>query len=86
MSSKGTPIYRFRIPHDVMNAAIATIHRRNNNTAEEPYDLSEFVRQAIVEKIAHMDRSAGRPQFRRAAAKKPGVSYTPDEIVSDVEQ
>jgi hypothetical protein len=74
--SAGTARYTFRLPDDLMNAATQALHRRNHNTDQEQYDMSEFVRLAIEEKIAHMDRGRGAEPFRKSI-KKRGVSDTP---------
>lgn len=62
--SKGTDRYTFRLPQDMMAEVAATIYRRNLHTDREPWELSEFVRVAIREKLAKMERS------RKRAARK----------------
>lgn len=58
--SKGTDRYTFRLPQELMAAVATTIYRRNLHTDKEPWELSEFVRVAIKEKLAKMERSRRR--------------------------
>ena len=70
MPSKGSRIVTFRMPAELDIAAKAAIDRRNQFSRCEPWDLSKFIISAIVEKIAHLDRSSGRKGKRKTEAKK----------------
>lgn len=62
--SLGSPRITFRIDAGTIEEMHATIALRNANTREEPWTTSDFVTQAIREKIAKMERSRG---YRKAA-------------------
>lgn len=55
--SKGSTIHQIRIPDALQELMIAAIELRNQNTREEPWTTSSFVRAAIREKVEHMARS-----------------------------
>lgn len=61
MPSKGTARYTFRLPPELMMEVEATIQLRNEHTTQEEWDLSEFVRVALREKVSKMDRCRGTP-------------------------
>ena len=81
--SKGTGRHTFRIPDNVVDAMMATIHRVNLTRVEEPLDASEFIRLAVEEKIQHYDRARKIEPFRHKVRKKGGVSDTPPENDED---
>lgn len=68
--SKGTPVVMFRMPKQMLADILAVLHRRNKNTQEEPWNRTDFIRCAIREKLAKMQRS--RTRARRTAATQPG--------------
>ena len=84
--SKGTGRHTFRIPDNIVDAMVATIHRVNLTRKEEPLDISEFVRLAVEEKIAHYDRARKVEPFRHKTRKKGGVSDTPVGNGHDAEE
>lgn len=55
--SKGTKVYPLRLPIDLVELVCDTIDRRNNNSKQPPWTLSDFLRQAIVDKLRKMHRS-----------------------------
>ncbi len=64
--SKGNAIRQVRIPPDLWELMVETIERRNRTQAAEPWTTSEFIRAAIREKIAKMER--GRSKKRKGTA------------------
>ena len=64
--SLGTDRYTFRLPKALMDVVAETIARRNDWTRNEPWDLSEFVRVALREKVKKMARSRRRVRRNRA--------------------
>jgi hypothetical protein len=65
--SAGTRVYALRIDGGMMEDAEETISRRNEFTRREPWNFSDFLRAAIREKIAKMQRS----RRNRSKAPKP---------------
>lgn len=82
--SKGTGRFTFRIPDVLVDQIVATIHRVNMTREEAPLDISEFIRLACEEKIAHYDRARKVEPFRMKVKKKGGVSDTP--ISNDLDE
>ena len=69
--SKGNPIIKFRASADLAQLIDATVNRlkvssRNN----PPADRSDFVRRCVLEKLAHIDRSAGRVGNSKRARRR----------------
>lgn len=64
--SLGTDRYTFRLDKAMMDAVAETIERRNEWTRDVPWDLSEFVRVAIREKLKKMARCRRRARRHRA--------------------
>jgi len=64
MPSKGNPIVKTRVTTDLEREVEITINRRNLHSDNEPWDVSEFIRSAIREKIAHMERSRNKGRKR----------------------
>ena len=64
MPTKGNKRQTIRFPPNEERAMALTIKRRNVNSRNRPWDISAFVRAAVSEKIAHMERSR-RPRKRK---------------------
>jgi len=60
--SKGSRIVKVRFPHGLLADTWETIRRRNEHTREAPWDMSEFIRSAVREKIEKMKRGRRRPR------------------------
>jgi hypothetical protein len=58
--SKGTPVQTVRISPGTLVLVQDAVARRNANTADEPWTVSDFIRQAVFDKLAHMERSRKR--------------------------
>ena len=59
--SKGSPRIILRIPQEVVDQIEYCITTANCSRRGEPYDVSSWIRAAIVEKIAHVKRSRKQP-------------------------
>lgn len=55
--SAGNPVKPIRLPHDLLKAVHEEINRRNRHCREEPWTFSDYVREALHEKIAKGLRS-----------------------------
>jgi len=62
--SKGNAVWTVRIGVPLSEAIEDAIERRNKHSRAEPWTFSDFIRQAIQEKLAHMSRS--RKKCRQA--------------------
>lgn len=58
--AKGSKIVQVRIPDKMLDAMIIALDKANERRREAPYDMSSWVRAAIVEKLAHLARSNRR--------------------------
>lgn len=66
--SAGNPIISARVSRELLEEIRATIARRNEWTKEEPWEMADFLKSAIKEKLRKMQASrSGRKQ----AASKP---------------
>jgi len=64
--SAGTPRYTFRLPEELMDAVRERTAQRNMVARGKAWEVSDFVRIAICEKLNKMERSArGRQERRR---------------------
>lgn len=70
MSTKGTPVQRFRLCEELYEEVIEAIDRRNLWSVQEPWTFSEFIRTAVREKLDKMERSR-KPRGRSVVS---GVS------------
>jgi len=77
MPTKGNKRQTIRFPPQEESEMSVTIKRRNVHTINEPWDTSAFVRKAVAEKIAHMERSR-RPRPGRTKGKST-VPMTPTQ-------
>lgn len=67
----GNPKIVVRIPPDLKRQMLEAIKSRNHRTREEPWELSDFVRIAIRDKLHHIQRSRRRrPAGRSGQATK----------------
>ena len=71
MPSKGNPIVPVRFPRPLLEAVVAQVERLNSTSPAAPPDLSEFVRRAVEEKLAHYARSRRRRPNRRRGCGTP---------------
>lgn len=58
--SRGTPRVAVRIPPSLRATVEVVIAHRNANSRQEPWDLSDFIKIALQEKLAKMARCRGR--------------------------
>lgn len=57
--SQGSPRIILRLPVETVERIEALIERANLRTTVEPYTVSSWIRKAIMEKVAHLDRTEG---------------------------
>ena len=81
MPSKGNPVVKTRVTTELEREVEVTINRRNLHSDNEPWDVSEFIRSAIREKIAHMERS--RNKGRKRTDKKEKTARTQQTVKQD---
>lgn len=74
MPGKGSRIVTFRLPLDMELAINAAMDRAVSFRKGEPWSISTFIKAAIKEKLAHLERSRGR---KKRAGKQTGA--TPGE-------
>lgn len=70
---RGSPRVTVRITPLILASVNAEIERLNLNPLNEPWNMTAFINAAIVEKIAHSQRSRKK---RRKQAAMPQKSYT----------
>jgi len=62
MPSKGSQIVPVRFEAELLSLMKRTIEQRNAVSPNEPWTMSDFIRAAVQEKLAHMERSRKRPK------------------------
>lgn len=84
--SEGTPRYTVRLGDELLALVEETIARRNANSPNPPWDLSGFIRCAILEKLMKMERSRSRVgrRSRRTSPATRSSRAIDDEIVGQV--
>jgi len=75
--AKGTPVVPVRISDAKMLEVEAAIRGRNNYAFDTPWTVSDFIRKAIDEKLAHMARS------RRSRGR--ASDWSPDVLIDAVD-
>ena len=71
--SKGTKRVTVRIDDDILDQVRELVISHNNHSPDEPWDLSDFIRVSIVEKI---------DLARRRRGKRGGVRHPPPRKVN----
>jgi hypothetical protein len=67
--SRGNPIIKVRVRHSTFARIHAYLQKRADNPLVELWDMSEFLRNAIVEKLDHLERSSRKRTKRPKAAE-----------------
>lgn len=67
--SKGTPITTLRIPPKTKEAILAFLRKRAENPLKPPLSMTEFILEAIAEKLDHVERSKRSAEKRRKQRK-----------------
>lgn len=57
--AKGSPIIKTRVSPELLERIYTAIDMNNSRRKDEPYDLSGWLRQAIEERLAKLERSRG---------------------------
>jgi hypothetical protein len=70
MSSKGTRITPVRIDPVLLEDVQSQIRSRNEHTKDEEWNLSDFIRVALVEKLKHYRRSRKKKSKRQGHGQK----------------
>lgn len=73
--SRGTKITPLRLSPELLSRIHAAIDSNNMRRSEEPYDLTGWIRQAIEERLAKLERgrkSAQRKKEQRGEGQQPG--------------
>lgn len=60
MSSKGSRVVPVRIPQALLEKIDAAVTRSVEGKKGEPWTRSSFIVAAVMDKLAHMERSSGR--------------------------
>jgi hypothetical protein len=55
------------MPGDLLARIDAEIEKNNERRTEEPYDRASWIRQAIEERLLHLERSRHQPSRKRKA-------------------
>lgn len=55
--SQGTRVYPVRLADDLVSEINAAIESRNHHSAKAPWNFSEFIRDALRNKLDHIKRS-----------------------------
>jgi len=58
--SRGTPMFAFRFVPELRAKVTSICLARNMKRKKSKYSVSDFVRDAVAEKIAHLERSKQR--------------------------
>lgn len=84
MPSRGNPKILVRVTPDLLNQIRDAIASNNAFRADEPYDLSEWVRQAIRERLDKLKRSrkASKRKVKPVADQGEG-QQPPAEVVAE---
>lgn len=72
--SKGTTTRSLRVNEDLWQRCLAFLESRNRNSAEEPWVMSDLVRVALEELLAHRWRSRTWRSRRREAVEQEGLA------------
>jgi Arc/MetJ-type ribon-helix-helix transcriptional regulator len=65
MPSAGTPVLPVRLHNDVKSEIERAVRRRNFHSWEEKWTVSDFIRIAIREKLAKMERCRKQRKRRK---------------------
>ena len=71
--SKGTCMRTFRLDEDMWRLIGDTVRNRNLVTRLDQWTISDFIREAINDKIAHMERSRKSRKRREADNTRVGL-------------
>lgn len=64
--SRGTRAIVIRVPDELVAQVVEMLASRNARTADVPWTFSDWVRQAIHDKLAHYRRGNAKAIARRA--------------------
>ncbi len=78
--SKGNRVVQVRLIGEMVDAIFAELEKRNNHTAKEIWNPSDWIRAAIQEKLKHSSRCRGRKQIRKYQCVHCGLKFTSKEI------
>lgn len=62
--SRGTPLTPLRLSAELLDRIDAEVERQNRTRAEEPYNRTSWIRQAIEERLAKLERGRKAGQKR----------------------
>lgn len=77
--SKGNRIVPVRISAEMMSAIEASIESLNVRAGPNHWNVSDWIRQAILDKLAHMQRSR-RPRRRQDSGGSSTIIVVTDPI------
>lgn len=81
--SKGNPILKSRLPRSLLAELEALLRESHSTRALGPWDVSQFLRDAIREKIAKRERGRRRYGAKRSPSSD-SLPISPDgEIATD---
>lgn len=72
--NKGTKKYAVRIPDDMLDEIMDVISSANKTRKGEPYTLSSWLRDAVLYKLAALERGRGSQATRRTISVKPALT------------
>lgn len=86
--SLGTPRYTFRLPEELMDEVKERTELRNLTARGRAWEISDFVRIAIVEKLNKMERSqkGGQERKRRMLLEESGETAGSEPIRVDLDK
>lgn len=78
--SKGNRVIQFRITEEAYDLMDLARRVRNMVSANEPQDMSAWVRAAVMEKLAHLRRAREQGKVKRYRCVHCGLGRTIEEI------
>ncbi len=78
--SKGSKIVNVRIEDQLHERMQEELTRRNELTSQSVWSMSDYIRQAVMEKIAHADRSRKKTGERRYECRDCGHRFDIQKI------
>jgi hypothetical protein len=58
--SRGNPIVQMRVDDEFLQRIDEAIESRNKHSREAPWTRSDWLRQAVLDKLSHIARSKGK--------------------------
>ena len=73
--SRGNPIVQMRVDEEFLAMIDAAIASRNEHSREAPWTRSDWLRQAAMDKLAHIKRSKAKKRRNEKSATSEDMGW-----------